>query len=679
MVQLDFELLKELGAQEDLILQLSDFAKETDDPAMVWNSFRKLDSVRKIPFEVHYSLFKTLESTWIGEGPFPVWTPEAKDIENTNIFSLMKEKGFSNYRELFNWSVESKKSQSEFWEKVLSRLNIKLNQNYENILDTSEGEDNPKWLTNAKLNIADSCFNTNSEKVAIVYQKEGAQLQSMTYGELNKLSNRVSNGLTELGFTRGDAIAIDMTMSVESVAIYLGIVKAGMVAVSIADSFAPEEIKTRLRISKAIAIFTQDNIIRAGRTLPLYKKVQEADAPLTIVLPAKDEIDVKLKEGDLTWDKFLGESDSFDSLSCDPFDQTNILFSSGTTGDPKAIPWTHLTPIKSAMDGHFHQNIKKGDVVCWPTNLGWMMGPWLIYASLINKGTMALYYGAPMGQEFGEFIQKTKVTMLGLVPSIVKVWRNTKCMEQIDFSSVECFSSTGECSNSEDYLFLMSLANYRPVIEYCGGTEIGGGYITGTLVQPASPSTFSTGTLGLDFVILDEEYKNTKEGELYLVPPSIGLSQTLLNRDHHEVYYKDLPKDSSGRLLRKHGDEIQDLGKGYFRGQGRADDTMNLGGIKTSSADIERVLNSLAEVSETAAIAVSPKAGGPSRLIVYTVLKPQKEVEKDVLLKKMRDSIKEKLNPLFKIEDLIYIDSLPRTASNKVMRRVLRSEYSAQN
>lgn len=676
MIELDFEYLKELGASEGFLLKLKNILKNEKGSSSVWGHLTKKLLKRNIPFDIHYYLYKILENSWKEKGPFPAWIPTTEEIEKTNIFALMKEKGLSSYEEFFNWSVKSISTRAKFWEATILKLNIEFKEKYESVLDIIDGVEDPIWLSQSKLNIADSCFNTNPDRVAILFQKEGGEIQSMSYGELDKLSNRVANGLITLGFKTGDAIAIDMTMTAEAVAIYLGIVKAGMVAVSIADSFAAEEIKTRLRISNTKAVFTQDYIIRSGKKLPLYKKVQEALAPMTIILPGGDQIEEILMDGDITWNAFIQQSDTFESLPRDPEDYSNILFSSGTTGDPKAIPWTHITPIKSAMDGHFHQNIKEGDVVCWPTNLGWMMGPWLIYASLINKGTMALYYGAPIGKEFGEFVQNTKVSMLGLVPSIVKAWKNSNCMEEIDFSSIQCFSSTGECSNPEDYLYLMSLANYRPIIEYCGGTEIGGGYITGSLVQPASPSTFSTSTLGLDFKILDEEFNETKEGELYLVPPSIGLSQELLNRDHYDVYYKDVPIDSSGRVLRKHGDEIQNLGMGYFRGQGRADDTMNLGGIKTSSADIERVLNSLQEVSETAAIAIAPKGGGPSQLIVYAVLKPQENVEKDFLLKKMRDSIKEKLNPLFKIEDLIYKDILPRTASNKVMRRVLRSEYS---
>jgi acyl-coenzyme A synthetase/AMP-(fatty) acid ligase len=139
----------------------------------------------------------------------------------------------------------------------------------------------------------------------------------------------------------------------------------------------------------------------------------------------------------------------------------------------KAIPWTQTTPIKCAADAHFHQDVRPGDVLVWPTNLGWMMGPWLVFASLLNRATMGLYNGTPTGTEFGRFVQDAKATMLGVVPSLVRTWRNTGCMRNVDWRSLKVFSSTGECAHPGDMRWLMSLAGGRPVIEYCGGTEIG--------------------------------------------------------------------------------------------------------------------------------------------------------------------------------------------------------------
>jgi acetyl-CoA synthetase len=494
----------------------------------------------------------------------------------------------------------------------------------------------------------------------------------MSYGELEALTNRVANGIAEAGIRPGSAIAVCMPMTRESVAIYLGIIRAGCVVVSIADSFAPKEIRRRLEIAGAKAAFTQDLILRADKEIPLYQRMVDAGAPMTVVLPSLHAVRCELRECDASWQEFLSQNEAFESIIAQPDDATNILFSSGTTGDPKAIPWTHVTPIKCAADAYFHHDIQPGDRAAWPTNLGWMMGPWLIYASLINRATVALYDGVPTGTGFGRFVQDAGVTLLGVVPSLVRAWRDSGCMSGLDWTAIKRFSSTGECSNVEDMLFLMALAGYRPIIEYCGGTEIGGGYLTGTVIQPSSPATFSTAALGLDLVILDEQGRDAEQGEVFLSPPSIGLSQTLLNADHHEVYYAQTPSSEDGAAWRRHGDQLQRLAGGYFRALGRIDDTMNLGGIKVSSAEIERVVGAVEGVGESASIAMSPPGGGPSQLVIFVVRRPECRSSEGELRQLMQAAVREQLNPLFHVHEVVLVDSLPRTASNKVMRRLLR-------
>jgi acetyl-CoA synthetase len=288
---------------------------------------------------------------------------------------------------------------------------------------------------------------------------------------------------------------------------------------------------------------------------------------------------------------------------------------------------------------------------------------------------MAIFGGAPTTRKFAEFVQDAGVTMLGLVPSLVSAWRRTGCLKGLDWSRIRAFSSTGECSNPRDMLFLMSRAGYKPVIEYCGGTEIGGGYITGTVVQHAAPSTFSTPALGSDLVLLDEQGRPADRGEAFLIPPSMGLSLKVLNRDHHTEYYANTPQGPRGQLLRRHGDELQRFANGYFRAHGRADDCMNLGGIKVSSLQIEEVVGRVAGVREAAAVAVSPPGGGPSMLVVYAVLAGETEFNAADLRWAMQQAISAELNPLFQVYDVVMIEALPRTASHKVLRRELRAEY----
>jgi acetyl-CoA synthetase len=386
-----------------------------------------------------------------------------------------------------------------------------------------------------------------------------------------------------------------------------------------------------------------------------------------IVIGAREPAD-----GDLAWDDVLS-GPGIDPHIADPDEITNLLFSSGTTSDPKAIPWTQVTPLKSAMDAHFHQDVHPGDVICWPTSIGWMMGPWLIFATLLNRATMALYEGAPIERGFPKFVRRARVTVLGVVPSMVRRWRVPGMLDEGDFDSVRLISSTGEASNEEDYAWLMERAGRAPVIEYLGGTEIGGGHLTSSLLHPCAPSTFTTPALGVDFVILGDDGAPVPEGgtgELYLIPPALGMSQRLLNASHEEVYYQGCPRGPKGEVLRRHGDRIQRLPGGGYKAQGRADDAMNLGGIKVAAVELERIVNEHEAVLESAAIGVRPEEGGPEALVLYVVLRSP--MPADRLKRELSDSIARRLNPLFRVAEVVAVEALPRTASNKIVRRALR-------
>jgi acetyl-CoA synthetase len=599
------------------------------------------------------------------ESPTPDWTPTPEFIATTNVGWLMQEVGAASYDELQAWSVQHR---AEYWKLAIARLGVRFERPFREVLDLSRGVEAPQWLPGARLNIVESCFAAPPESPAILHQAENGEPSVMSYRDLQELTGRVAANIRRLGYKPGDALGILMPMTAEAVAIYLGIVAAGCVVVGIADSFRPREIAARLRIAGAVGVFTQDILIRGGREFPLYANAIEATAPRTIVVPARENLALPLRAGDGAWRDFLEIDAPLEMTPRDPADPMNILFSSGTTGEPKAIPWTHTTPLKCAVDAHFHVNIQPGDVLVWPTNLGWMMGPWLIFGSLMNRAAMGLYYGAPTGREFGQFVQAAGTTALGVVPSLVRTWRSTGCMTGLDWSAIKVFASTGECSRADDMRWLMQTAGGRPVIEYCGGTEIGGAYISSTLAKPNVAGTFNTPTLGLDVVILDEEGQPANIGEIFIVPPSIGLSNSLLNKDHHEIYFAATPRGRHGEILRRHGDQMERLADGYWRAHGRADDTMNLGGIKVSSAEIEQTLRAIPGIIETAAIAVSP-SGGPSQLVIYAVCSGAQSLNQKELATAMQSAIKRDLNPLFKIHDVVIIEALPRTASNKVMRR----------
>jgi acetyl-CoA synthetase len=201
------------------------------------------------------------------ESPPPAWEPSPDFIKTTNLAWLMRRVGVSSYEVLHAWSAQNREA---YWELAIERLEIRLRRPFRQVGDFSRGAEQPRWLVEAQINIVESCFTAPADAPAIVEQSEGGELRAISVGELEALTDRVASSIQRLGFKPGDALAIMMPMTTESVAIYLGIIKTGAVVVGIADSFRPKEIATRLRLSHAVAVFTQDVMVRGGKVLPLY-------------------------------------------------------------------------------------------------------------------------------------------------------------------------------------------------------------------------------------------------------------------------------------------------------------------------------------------------------------------------------------------------------------------------
>ncbi len=603
------------------------------------------------------------------QGPPLIYQPSSNIMRDSNMAKLMAEKKISSVQELYQWSVDSPDT---FWKETVSRLSIQFSHPYSMVFQ-QVSPTHRRWFPDSRLNIVDSCFNCPSHKTAIIEGREGdSQLSSLSYGALSKAVDNVAFQLSQQ-FQKGDVIGLIGSMTTQSVVAYLAIIKAGLVCSPIPDSFSQSAIVSRLQLTSTKAVIVEGSSTRGGKIIDTYSKLNHSEVPLMYVYgDCRDG----LREGDQPFEVLECDVTGFESIPCSPQDGHTIICSSGTTGTPKAIPWDHTTPIKSASDAYYHHNISDSSVVAWPTNMGWMMGPWLTFSTLINGGTMALYNGSPTQLPFLNFVDQSQVTMLGLIPSIVRQWVQQGYLEGTGFPSVEAFSSTGECSDPDYYVELARFSKFQvPIIEYLGGTEIGGAYITGSVNTPMALSSFSMPALGTACTFLDgkdQPLKQGETGEAFLSSGDLGHSSTLVNTDldHDEIYFSDTPLDSQGYPLRRHGDLFKCYPNGVIRAQGRADDFGNLGGIKVSPIPFEEAVNNHPSVSESAAIFVAPKTGGPEELVMVVVLSST-DLGESRLKQDLQQYIRSELGPLFKLSRVRIVDSLPKTPSNKIKRKAL--------
>ncbi|PON65219.1 AMP-dependent synthetase/ligase [Parasponia andersonii] len=377
-------------------------------------------------------------------------------------------------------------------------------------------------------------------------------------------------------------------------------------------------------VNAVIIYLAIDFILRGGCKFPLYSRVVEAVPYKAIVLPATgSSIGIKLREQDTSWGDFLSNVNTHSRCAADS--------------------WAHI-------------DVQVGDVACWPTNLGWVMGPILLFSCFLSGATLALYHGSPLGYGFGKFVQDSGVTILGTVPSLVKAWKSTQCMKGLDWTKIRSFASTGEVSNVDDDLWLSSQAYYKPIVECCGGTELASSYIQGSPYPDEQACTGEVGLFPLYSGATDMAYSHYTWEQLigWLMP----IMKMFTLREC--LYAKEW----------RRGDILKRTVGGFFIVHGRADDTMNLGGIKTSSIEIKCACDRADEsVLETATVSITP-VGGPEQLVIFVVLKNGHNSEAEKLRTKFSKAIQSNINPLFKVSFAKIVPEFPRTASNKLLRRV---------
>ena len=639
-----------------------------------WKSF--LGNQPDAAFEEVHAFFNSIFS---GDTLPIIWTPDQYPI-SSNLKAWMEKLNMS-YSEFYTWTIRNKES---FWEHIIKEIPITFHVAYSSILTDAPNPDAIEWLTDARFNIVESCLLAKPNQIAIYYKNEQSQLiETITYRDLNVRIQRLAAGFKEKGLNTHDRIILYTPFSIDAIACYLALIYIGAEPVLIADSFSAIELKKRMEIIQAKAIITTDTYIYAEKSIDVVSKVLDANPASIILIDSEMERAEQIRNNKN--DFLIHELYSSTSEITVPYyhssaDNISILFSSGTTKEPKAIPWKSTTPIKCAADGKLLQDIHEGDVISWTSGMGWMMAPWLIFAGLLNKASIAIYNGAYSKRAFIDFTIDTKVTVLGTIPSVVKSWKN-QSFGKIKNWDIRVFSSTGEPSDQDDYLYLSYMNDFKaPIIEYCGGTEIGGGYISSVVESPNAVSYFNTATPGTEFILVTDQHKALTEigsGEVFIIPPAMGMSQALLNKNHHEEYYSNIPNIPIYPILRKHGDGFY-LHKWnnivYYKSIGRTDDTMNLGGIKISSIEIESVINIHPDIYECAAIAIQDKNGGPEKLVL--VIHPTKpNIDSNQLKSTLQKILQNELNPLFKISNIHFRENLPRTASNKLLRKELRNEF----
>ena len=616
-----------------------------------------------------------------------VWRPTPELIAQSNLSRFMARHGMASYPELLHRSTNDI---AWFWSGVLAELDIRFYQPYSHIVDLSRGIAWPQWCVAGVMNIIHNCLDKytgtpTDHRVAVRWEGEEGAVRTLTYRTLRREVNRVANALRSIGLGRGDAIGVFMPMTPEIVVAMLAIIKIGGVFVPLFSGFGAQAIVSRLADVEAKALFTADACHRRGKLTPLKPTADEAAAQIPslrhMIIFKRTGADIPWSANrDRWWHDFVRAArDEAATEATGAEDPLMILHTSGTTGRPKGAVHTHCGfPVKAAQDIRHGLDLHSDEVLYWVTDMGWMMGPWLVLGTLLLGATMVLYDGAPDypgPDRLWDLVERHGITALGISPTLVRalIRHGEEPVRKHNLSSLRKFASTGEPWNPDPWLWLFHVAGggRLPIINYSGGTEISGGIVMGNVLTPLKPCSFAGPLPGMAADVVDEQGRSVREqvGELVIRQPWIGMTRGFWRdpQRYRDTYWSRFPDTWV------HGDWAAIDADGLWYILGRSDDTIKIAGKRVGPAEVESALVGHPAVSEAAAIGAPDEIKGES-LVCFCVLRPGHAPD-EALRGALKERVTRALGKSFAPREVRFVRDLPKTRNAKVMRRVIRAAW----
>ncbi|PIQ62563.1 MAG: AMP-dependent synthetase [Bacteroidetes bacterium CG12_big_fil_rev_8_21_14_0_65_60_17] len=577
-----------------------------------------------------------------------------------------------------------------FWDAVIRDLDLRFEHPYTSVMDTSKGVPFTEWCVGGRMNIVQNLLDRWMEseetrsRVALSWEGEDGTTCRYTYGELNERVCNVARQLQSLDIGPGRVAGLFMPMTPELAIAFLAVLKVGAIILPLFSGYGPSAIATRLEDAGASVLFTADGFRRRGKIVPMKETADEAlelcpHIEHVFVHRYADRADVPMTDGrDHEWSELeRGDGSDPGTATTSAEDVAMIIYTSGTTGKPKGAVHTHCGfPVKAAQDMYHAMDVKPGDVVYWMTDMGWMMGPWLVFGSLVIGSTMVFYDGAPDTPDAGrvwQLLQRHGVTHFGLSPVLVRVLmpNGPAPVERCDLSALRAVCSTGSPWDPEswNWVFRHVLDGRKPILNYSGGTEISGGIVCGNFFRPLKPCSFSGPVPGMDADVVDEAGHPIREqvGELIIRGPWIGMTRGFWNdrQRYLDSYWSRL----EGVWM--HGDFAAIDKDGLWYILGRSDDTIKVAGKRVGPAEIESIVNALDDVLESAAIGIPHDVKG-QEIGIYCV--PSKgHASTEALRRNIIDTVASELGKPLRPRFVKFCSQLPKTRNAKIMRRVIKA------
>lgn len=594
---------------------------------------------------------------------------------------------FEEYQKAYEKSVADPEG---FWAEKASGFNWK--KKWDKVLEWNFDEPKVEWFKGGKLNITENCLDrhlaTRGDQVAFIWEPNDPSEanRTLTYKELHAEVCRFANVLKKNGVKKGDRVCLYMPMIPELAIAVLACARLGAVHSVVFAGFSASALSDRINDAKAKIILTSDGAYRGNKNIPVKAVVDEAVKTSScvekVIVCKRTGEAVNMKAGlDVWWhDEIKGVSTENTAEEMDSEDILFILYTSGSTGQPKGV--VHTTAGYMVYAEYSFRNvfqIGEGDVYWCTADIGWITGhTYLTYAPLLAGTTSVIFEGVPTYPDAGRFwagIEKHKVTHFYTAPTAIRslMASGLEVVERHDLSSLKVLGSVGEPINEEAWHWYNDHIGKKncPIVDTWWQTETGGILISPLAgITPLKPTCATLPLPGVQPVLVDSEGNELKgndvEGNLCMKFPWPSIIRTTYG-DHErcrQTYF------STYKGLYFTGDGCKRDHDGYYRILGRVDDVINVSGHRMGTAEVENAINEHDAVIESAVVGYPHDIKGQG-IYAYVILEDFSKTE-DVLRKEILDVVTKIIGPIAKPDKIQFVKGLPKTRSGKIMRRILR-------